>query len=109
MDEDFETPLANAIKDLVKNDEVLRNLKIAYSGIQFDTIDLNRIKFKELKTILYQILNGIITTGYNLMGPKPVNKIIGQLGPTIAIKSTEIRDLGICYEILELVVKVLNI
>ncbi|MHA1378280.1 MAG: hypothetical protein ACTSRG_07845 [Candidatus Helarchaeota archaeon] len=105
LDEDFGTPLSKVINDLVKNNEVLKNIKVSDDGVSFDKINVKRIEINELKTILFEILDGLITKGYNLMGSKPVNKIIGQLSSTISNKISEIKGLGICFQILEILLK----
>jgi len=105
LDEDFATPLSNVINDLVKNNDALKNIKVNLQGVSFDSIELNKIKINELRTYLYEILDGLINKGYNLMGPKPVNKIIGQLGSTISNKLSGIKNLGICYQILQILLK----
>ncbi|MHA1384667.1 MAG: hypothetical protein ACTSR3_13010 [Candidatus Helarchaeota archaeon] len=105
LDEDFATPMSNVVNDLVKNNEILKNIKVNLNGVSFDNIDIEKIKFEELRSSLFEILDGLITKGYNLMGPKPVNKIIGQLNNTIAIKLEEVQKLGICYNILSILLK----
>lgn len=105
LDEDFGSPLEKVVNDLVKNNDELRKIRVNVTGISLDDINTEKIEIKELKKALYEILDGLITKGYNLMGAKPVNKIIGQLNNTIAIKLDEIENLGICHQILSILLK----
>ena len=105
LDEDFQTPLSNVVNDLVKNNAILKEIKISEDGLSFESVDSNKIEINELKRFLHEILNGLITTGYNLMGTKPVNKIIGQLGSMVSKKLTDIQNLEICHQILQILLK----
>ncbi|MHA1380474.1 MAG: hypothetical protein ACTSRG_19080 [Candidatus Helarchaeota archaeon] len=105
LDEDFETPLEKIVTDLVKNHDELKKIKINVNGISFNEINIKKIRLEDLKKALFEILDGLITKGYSLMGAKPINKIIGQLSNTIAIKSGLIQKLGMCPQILNILLK----
>ena len=105
LDEDFATPLSKVIKDIIKNIEALNKISIAWDGISFASVELEKIPIDELKPLLHKMLEKLIIEGYSLIGQKPVNKIISQLNPTLAMQLDEIRDLGICYNVLQLLLK----
>lgn len=105
LDEDFQTPLSNVVNDLVKNNATLKEIKISEEGLSFDAVNADNIQISELRTFLHEILDGLISTGYNLMGKKPVNKIIGQLGTMVSKKLTDIQNLEICYQVLQILLK----
>ncbi|NHI93776.1 MAG: hypothetical protein EAX96_14915 [Candidatus Lokiarchaeota archaeon] len=105
LDDDFATPLSKVIKDIIKNIEGLDKISIAWDGISFSSVELEKIDVDILKATLHKILEKLIIEGYSLIGQKPINKIITQLNPSLSMKLDEIRDLGICYPILQLLLK----
>ncbi|MHA1785237.1 MAG: hypothetical protein ACTSVE_08565, partial [Candidatus Helarchaeota archaeon] len=105
VDEDFFEPISKSIKDIIKNDEVMKDVKIPGDGIFFSSIDLNKIEISRLKIVLHEIFEAVMNVGYNAMGKKPINKIIIQLFPAIVIKMDQIQKLGVCYQILDIVLK----
>ena len=105
VDEDFQSPLTKATKNVVKNNFAMKVVEITEEGISFDSVDLTEIKLKEFKPIMHEILDALINTGYNLMGNKPINKIIAQLHPDISAKLPEVQTLGICFPMLQLLLK----
>ncbi|NVM01797.1 MAG: hypothetical protein HWN67_05655 [Candidatus Helarchaeota archaeon] len=105
LDEDFQTPLSNVVNDLVKNNAILKEIKISEDGLSFEAVDANKIEIIELRTFLHEILDGLTTTCYNLMGTKPVNKIIVQLGSMLSKKLTDIQNLEICHQVLQILLK----
>ena len=96
LDEDFLSPLQKAIKDVAKTHESMTDLSITMGGIGLLALNLETIELKDLKFILNEMLEKIMEKGYELVGRKPINKIIAQLNPTLAMKLDEIKELGIC-------------
>ena len=83
----------------------MKDVKIPGDGIFFSSIDLNKIEISRLKIVLHEIFEAVMNVGYNAMGKKPINKIIIQLFPAIVIKMDQIQKLGVCYQILDIVLK----
>jgi len=105
LDEDFLSPLKKVVKDITKKHENMSDLSVTMSGIALQSLNLEAIELIDLKFILHDMLEKIMTKGYELIGRKPINKIIAQLNPTLAMKLDEIKELGVCYSILELLLK----
>ena len=98
--EDFEVHISKDIKKFVKNNEEMNKIEIHERGISFDAINLENINFDELKTFLHEIFDGVINTGYEVLGDKPINKLIPEMYPIFARKLSDIEKLGISMPIL---------
>ncbi len=100
LHENFEIYLSKGIRNLIKNNEELKKIEVIESGLSFDFINLENIGLDELKTSLHDIFEGIVNTAYEVLGDKPINKIIPELYPILAKKLSEIDELKVSYPLL---------
>ena len=101
LHENFELYLMKGIKNIVKNSEEMKKIEITDQGLFFDYINLKNIALIELKTMLHDIFEGVVNTGYDVIGDKPINKIIPQVYPIFARKLPDIQQLGVSFPMLQ--------
>ncbi len=98
---DFTVHISKDIKRLVVNCEEMNNLEIQPMKINFEFINLEKIEIDELKTYLHEIFVSVVNAGYDVVGDKPLNRIIPHLYPIIARKLPEIQQMGISFPLLQ--------
>lgn len=98
---DFTIHISKDIKRLVVNCEEMNHLEIQPIKINFEFIDLDKITMNELKKYLHEIFVSVVNAGYDVVGDKPLNRIIPHLYPIIARKLPEIHQVGISFPLLQ--------